>query len=159
MNSAKLGRNLLWGLNVATALTGLLADWNRTDALNRRWSPRAKFHDGLTISLGALLGGLGVYALQRKGGDPDENVRLAALCPAMFFGAVASAQACPGADTIETQFADYWPKDSRFSFNEVPFAATMLLLTAVAWKLAEPAIPVHAVPPESDDIVPMPAGA
>lgn len=131
------GRNILLGMNVVTALNGLLADWNRTHLFNDRWPPHAKFHDGMGLSMGLLLGGLGLYALRRKHGNPVDNLRLAALCPAIFFGAMASAQAYPGADTIETEFPDYWPKMGRFSFNELPFAVTMLLATAAGWALAE----------------------
>lgn len=137
MENQSLGRKILFGMNVATALNGLLADWNRTHLFNKNWPPHAKFHDGLSISLGLVLGGLGVYALTRKDGDRKDNTRLAALCPAAFFAAMISAQAYPGAESIETEFPDYWPKIGNFSFNKVPFAATMLALTALGWKLSE----------------------
>src|SRR5438270_10016070 len=99
----------------------------------------------MTVSMGLLLGGLGVWALRRKKGDTSQNVRLAALCPTIFFSATVSAQAFPGADTIETEFPDYWPKIGKFSYNEVPFAVSMLLLTAAGWRLAEKTSenPVH----------------
>jgi hypothetical protein len=137
MKTANTGRNILLGMNVMTALNGLLADWNRTHLFNSNWPPHAKFHDGMTISLGLILGGLGVYALNRRTGDPGENARLAALCPAIFFAAMISAGAYPNADSIETEFPDYWPKLGRFSVNEVPFATAMLAVTAVGWKLTQ----------------------
>jgi hypothetical protein len=136
MHSSSLGRKILFGINVVTALNGLVADWNRTHLFNRRWPPHAKFHDGMTLSLGLLLGGVGLCALLRRRDARSENEDLAALSPALFFAAMLSARAYPGAGSIETEFPDYWPKIGRFSFNEVPFAAAMLLATAAGWRLA-----------------------
>lgn len=159
MNAASFGRKLLFGVNVATALNGLLADWNRTHLFNSKWPPHAKFHDGLSISLGVALGGVGLYALRRRKGDRQDNLRLAALCPALFFGAMLSAQAYPGAESIETEFPGYWPKVGRFSFNELPFAASFLALTFGAWKLAstedraKPARSADTASPELLDVV------
>jgi hypothetical protein len=154
MKTRSLGRKILLGMNVATALNGLLADWNRTHLFNSKWPPHAKFHDGMTLSMGLILGGLGIAALNRKAGDPAENLCLAALGPAIFFTAMLSAQAYPGADSIETEFPDYWPKVGGLSFSEVPFAATMLLATAAGWKLAgadDEGSPTR-VAPASDEI-------
>jgi hypothetical protein len=137
MNTQSLGKNLLVGMNVATALNGLIADWNRTHLYNDNWPPHAKFHDAMGLSMGVLLGALGIFAAKRKGGNATDNTRLAALCPAVFFGAQLSAFAYPNADTIETEFPDYWPKIGRFSYNEAPFALTGLALTALGWALAE----------------------
>ncbi len=146
MNKEETARKLLLGLNVATALNGLLSDWNRTHLYNKNWPPHAKFHDGLTISLGLILGGLGIYALKRGRGSPIENARLATLGPVAFFAAMVSAQLYPGAESIETEFPDFWPKIGKFSFNEVPFATSMLLLTIAAWRLAEAAETERARP-------------
>lgn len=137
MNTQSLGKNILVGMNVATALNGLVADWNRTHLYNDNWPPHAKFHDAMGLSMGLLLGALGLFAAKRKGGNEADNTRLAALCPAIFFGAQLSAFAYPNADTIETEFPNYWPKIGRFSYNEAPFALTGLALTALGWALAE----------------------
>ncbi|MFT3783395.1 MAG: hypothetical protein QM790_15395 [Nibricoccus sp.] len=137
MKTKSFGQKLLIGMNVITALNGLLADWNRTHLFNPYWPSHAKFHDAMGLSLGAMLGGAGIFAATRHGGDPKENMRIAALCPAAFFASMASAQAYPNADTIETEFPNYWPKIGKFSFNELPFALTMLAVTAIAWRLAE----------------------
>lgn len=149
-------------MNVATALNGLLADFNRTHLFNRKWPPHAKFHDGMSLSLGVFLGGLGLFALGRKRGRPADNLRLAALCPAAFFTALLSGYAYPGADSIEAEFPHTWPRLGNFSFNEGPFALAMLLLTAAGWRLAETdasdmAAPLrHAI--VTPDLVPDPAG-
>ena len=155
MQTQSLGRNLLFGMNMVTALNGLVADWNRTHLFNKKWPPHAKYHDAMGLSMGVLLGGVGIYALQRKVGHPRDNLDLSAMCPAIFFVAMMTAQAFPNADTIETEFPDYWPKIGRFSFNEVPFATSMLALVALGWKMAssperESSDPIGELVEESD---------
>src|SRR5262245_4227608 len=51
------GRWLLSGIAGLTAVSGYLADWNRTHLFNPRWPPHAKFHDAWSILLGTGLGG------------------------------------------------------------------------------------------------------
>lgn len=81
------------------------------------------------------------------------------------FAAMTSAQAYPGAETVATEFSDYRPKIEGRSFNEVPFALTMLLATAAVRKLAESQTPVapaarpEAGPAESIGAAPEPVPA
>jgi hypothetical protein len=60
------GRLLLISVAALTTVGGFVADWNRTHLFNPDWPPHAKFHDALSIELGALLGACGLYFLCRK---------------------------------------------------------------------------------------------
>ncbi len=124
------GGRLLAALNLATAVNGILIDWNRTHLFNPRWPPHARFHDAMTISLGLLLGLLGLRALRR--GD----ARGAALGPALFFGAQLSAFAYPGARGIESEFPGLAPRLGPVRLNEAPVALAMLGLTALGYAQA-----------------------
>jgi len=63
MNKNKTGRSLLFTVAGFTTLGGFLSDWNKTHLFNPRWTPHAKFHDGMTITLGTLLGDISLYLL------------------------------------------------------------------------------------------------
>ncbi|EHK50166.1 hypothetical protein TRIATDRAFT_180782, partial [Trichoderma atroviride IMI 206040] len=43
-----------------------LADWSHTHVLNPRWPPHAKFHNGQTMSIGAINAALVVYLLSTR---------------------------------------------------------------------------------------------
>ena len=124
------GGRLLAALNLATAVNGVLIDWNRTHLFNPRWPPHARFHDAMTISLGLLLGLLGLRALRR--GD----ARGAALGPALFFGAQLSAFAYPGTRGIEAEAPALAPRLGPVRLNEAPIALAMLGLTALGYAQA-----------------------
>ncbi len=66
MRKITIGRAILSGAAVFTAVGGVLADWNRTHLFNPRWTPHAKFHDGWTILLGGGLGANSLYLLWKE---------------------------------------------------------------------------------------------
>ena len=47
---------LLISVAALTTVGGFVGDRNRTHLFNSGWPPHAKFHDALSIALGALLG-------------------------------------------------------------------------------------------------------
>ena len=122
-------------MNVVVAVGGFLVDWNRSHLFNPAWPPHAKFHNGMTISMALMLGGLGSYALARGSGDSRDNLVLGAICPAIFLIAQATALAYPNTGTIDREFPD-WPKLGRLPLNEMPFAVGMLALDVIGWILA-----------------------
>ena len=63
---ANPGHWLLSGVAVMLATNGFLGDWNRTHLFNPRWTPHAKYHDALTMLLGAGMGALSLRALWRR---------------------------------------------------------------------------------------------
>ena len=145
------GGRLLAMLNLATAVNGLLIDWNRTHLFNPRWPP-ARFHDAMTISFGLLLGGLGLHALRQ--GDAHG----AALGPALFFGAQLSAFAFPGARGIESEFSWLAPRLGPIRLNEAPIALAMLGLTAVGYAQAA-MLSSSRTPPSRAAAISRPGGA
>ena len=63
---------------VSEALNGLLADWNRTHLFNSRWTPHAKYHDAVTISLvGVAFTGAPFYLARQVDRDFGDNHGLA----------------------------------------------------------------------------------
>ena len=81
MKRRSVGRRILTSVAALTAVGGFLADWNRTHLFNPNWPPHAKFHDALSILLGSLLGGSGLYFLCRRSGRPENNLALGTLLP------------------------------------------------------------------------------
>jgi hypothetical protein len=146
------GRRLLAALNLATAVNGLLVDWNRTHLFNPRWPPHARFHDAMTISFGLLLGALGLHALRQ--GD----ARGAALGPAIFFGAQLSAFAYPGARGLEAEFPELVPRIGPIRLNEAPVALAMLGLAALGYAQAV-MVPGNRIPPGRAAAISRPGGA
>jgi hypothetical protein len=129
---ANPGRWLLSGVAVMLATNGFLGDWNRTHLFNPRWTPHSKYHDALTLLLGAGMGALSLRALWRR--EPD--LETAALLPAIFFGAMAGSFAFPGAGSIAREFPD--PKDrvGLSKVHEGVISAGMLALTAAGYALS-----------------------
>lgn len=50
------GRCLLSLVAIATSASPYIADYNETHVFNPNWPPHARFHNGQTMSMGALLG-------------------------------------------------------------------------------------------------------
>lgn len=102
------GRRILTGVAAATAVGGAAVDANRTHLFNPAWPPHARFHDAQTISLAALLGGGGLYALHRR----DDAAAGAAL-PALFWASMASAFLYPGTGGLQAEFPELIPAHPR----------------------------------------------
>lgn len=140
-SSKKLGRSVLYAVAGATAIGGFAADWNRTHLFNPSWPPHAKFHDALTISVGALLGGGGIYFLRRSGNnlnnrssrkdrDRDLDLALGAALPAVFWASQGLAFAYPGTRGLEAEFPQYVPRIGGVWINERFASGLMLALAA-----------------------------
>ncbi|KAJ6510890.1 hypothetical protein C8R45DRAFT_858885 [Mycena sanguinolenta] len=50
------GKSLITLVALVTSTGCYIADWNETHIFNPTWPPHAKFHNGQTMSMGALLG-------------------------------------------------------------------------------------------------------
>lgn len=116
-----------------TAVGGFAADWNRTHLFNPAWPPHARFHDAMTISLGALLGGTSLYAL-RAGSDRRDLV-VGAAAPALFWAAMASAFAYPGTAGLQSEFPQLVPRIRSVWIDERFAAAAMLALSGTGYVL------------------------
>ena len=115
----------------ATAVGGAVVDTNRTHLFNPNWPPHARFHDAQTISLGALLGGAGLYALHGRG---DETA--GAALPALFWVSMASAFLYPGTGGLQAEFPELIPRVRGVWLDERFAAAAMLGLGAVGYAFA-----------------------
>jgi hypothetical protein len=129
---ANPGRWILSGVAVMLATNGFLGDWNRTHLFNPRWTPHSKYHDALTLLLGAGLGGMSLRALWRK--EPD--LETAALLPAIFWASMAGSFAFPGAGSIAREFPDPADRVGLSKIHEGVISAGMLALTVAGYALS-----------------------
>src|SRR3954462_7827511 len=125
-----VGRKALRALALTTAVSGFVADWNRTHLFNPAWPPHARFHDAMTIALGTGLGGSALYLL-REGADRRE-VALGAALPALFWGSMGAAFAFPGTAGLEAEFPQYVPRVAGVWINERFPSALMTAAAAAA---------------------------
>jgi hypothetical protein len=128
-----VGRKVLRTIAVMTAVGGFVVDWNRTHLFNPSWPPHARFHDAMTISLGALLGGSALYFL-RDGAD-RRDVAIGALLPASFWTSMGTAFAFPGTAGMEAEFPQYVPRVRGVWINERFPSAVMTAAAAGAYAL------------------------
>ena len=143
MSTGKKGRILLTALAALTASGGFMADMNKTHIFNPRWTPHAKFHDAMTILLASMLGVSSIYLLNKKDGDKDLQLGLAALLPSFFWTSMLGSFAFPGAKGLEAEFPEKVKKVGPLPLNEGTAAATMLLLLGIAYKLSTKSSPVN----------------
>ena len=127
------GRSTLISVATLTAVGGFLADWNRTHLFNPNWPPHAKFHDALSILLGFLLGGSGLYFLCRRSGHPENNLALGTLLPAFFWAAQGASFVFPGAEGFESEFPEKVPRVKEVWVNERFSSVLMHALLAVSY--------------------------
>lgn len=135
-----MGRGMLSVAAGLTAIGGFAADWNSTHLFNPKWTPHAKFHDALTITLGTFLGLGGLFFLWRKTQPSKGDVALAAALPGAFFASQAASFAFPGAAGLEAEFPDKVPKLGGKTLNELPFSLAMLALLAAGYVLSTGAV-------------------
>jgi len=61
MQMALSSRLIFTAIGVSLPLAAHAADMNRTHIYNPRWPRHAKFHNGQTLSMSLLLGGLATF--------------------------------------------------------------------------------------------------
>lgn len=100
----------------AEIVAGFLVDWNRTHLFNPKWTPHAKFHDALSISMASMNGVLALYLLEKK--SLSDPVKLAAMVLAVPCLAMGMAYAFPGAKGLEAEFPEVVPKVGKVYLSE-----------------------------------------
>ncbi|TFI57121.1 hypothetical protein E2493_16560 [Sphingomonas parva] len=130
-----LGRAALYAANIGALTGGWLADMNKTHMYNPRWTPHAKFHDGITISVATLGGAAGLYFLVRRPFGHSADTAVAALLPAIIFGSQAAAFLFPGAEGLEVEAPEMVPKFAGVWINELPVALAGLALAGLGYVL------------------------
>jgi hypothetical protein len=137
MSGFKLGRTILKSVAAFTAVGGFIADWNNTHLFNPRWTPHAKFHDAMTITLAGILGSTSFYLLQKKDGDPQNQLLWGTILPSFFWASMATSFAFPGAKGLEAEFPEKIKKVGGVILNEGPASALMLSLLALGYIAAK----------------------
>jgi hypothetical protein len=125
------GRLLITTSNLFYSIGAFAADFNYTHVYNPRWPPHARFHNGQTMTLGALLTSVSLYFAYlpafRKGKiDPKDSTFYAAVVGSLYCLAGMSAILYPGTD---------W-KDPEIEFGgqqKYAFALQVVLVWAGYW--------------------------
>lgn len=116
---SSIGRSLVALVGITTTVGGYIADWNETHVYNPRWPPHAKFHNGQTMSMGAVLGLTTLYYLY---GPPSsssvagsQQQKLSALYTASWIASLywitqLSALFYPGSLAIDPEFGEGAPQ-------------------------------------------------
>src|SRR5947209_2027284 len=99
-------------LNAAfTSIAPFIADWSHTHIFNPRWPPHAKFHNGQTMSMGALLGLATLYYTWRSHPAPGtDSIKTAAIFSSLYYIAGISAIFYPGSLAVDPEFGTGYPQ-------------------------------------------------
>ena len=79
MTKAGIGRVLLTVIALFTVVSSDLADWNVTHIYHPHWPPRAKFHNGQTMSVAVIGGSAALWFPWRRSGDFMTHLKAALL--------------------------------------------------------------------------------
>lgn len=103
------GQALMTTGNLFYALGAFYFDWEDTHVLNPAWPPHAKFHNGQTMSIGALLAALAMFLLYRPYSSKSarqDGLLIAALVGSLYAVSGLSAILYPGTDWTDPEFYD-----------------------------------------------------
>lgn len=124
------GRALMAASNLAYSIGAYIADWNETHVKNPRWPPHARFHNGQTMTMGALLASTSIYYLARKCPTPAaarDSLMTAAIIGSMYTLSSATGGWYPGALWIDPEFGEGKP--------QLPIFATIFILQWIGFYL------------------------
>lgn len=100
-----------------------VADLSASHLFNPKWTPHAKFHNGQTMSLSAILCVATIYYTWRPDSSPNaDSVRTAAIMGSMYWIAGLSAYFYPGTLPVDPEFGS--------GYGPLPLFAA---LAALAW--------------------------
>ena len=105
------GRTLL-SLAAFSTSVSYIADWNETYVKNPHWPPHARFHNGMTMSMGLCLGVLTGYFTWRPTRDKAaarDSLNIAVIIGSLYWVTGLSAILYPGS---KWQDLEIWRKSS-----------------------------------------------
>ena len=131
MHMAPSSRLIFTVIGVPLPLAAHKADMNETHIYNPHWPPHAKFHNGQTLSMSLLLGGLTIFLAWWPSDNVPGMVAAAAGAASLYFITQSTAILYPNTAYVDPEFK---PQTVR----GVPLAVVidMVFLTAVvvaAW--------------------------
>jgi hypothetical protein len=91
-------------IGVSLPIAAHRADMNQTHIYNPRWPPHAKFHDGQTLSLSLLLGGLTTFLAWKSSRNVPMMVAGAASAASLYFISQSTAILYPGTAYFDPEF-------------------------------------------------------
>jgi len=117
-----LGVILLCFPPIFLGIGSFAADFNETHVYNPNWPPHARFHNGQTMSMAALLGVAGLWYTLRSRFLPTPTLKLESLFAAAIIGSFytvsgMSAILYPGSKGTDPEFGpDSFPQKYVFGF-------------------------------------------
>jgi len=84
-------------VGVTLPIAAHTADMNDTHIYNPKWPPHAKFHDGQTLSLSILLGGLTTFLAWKSSRNVPMMVAFTGAVASLYFVSQDAANLYPGA--------------------------------------------------------------
>ena len=146
MPKQKSAKILLSVLVVATTLVSIVADWNSSHVFNPDWSPHAKFHDIMLLTLLVGLMPILLWLLWRKSAEPEVAVKVTTAVLVTFWGSFYLNYLIPG--TSPRAFPDI-PPPSLYGIPLYPnmvVAAIIIVLSLVAYGLYSSGVKAIANP-------------
>ncbi|EHK15283.1 uncharacterized protein TRIVIDRAFT_39154 [Trichoderma virens Gv29-8] len=105
-----LPRGLMASGNILLASAAYFADWSHTHVFNPRWPPHAKFHNGQSMSFGALSALTSLYLLSRRNANIEaakDSLFVAAIVGSLTTVAGLSAIFYPGTAWTDPEFGNF----------------------------------------------------
>lgn len=100
-------RGIMASNNILFATAAYFADWSESHVLNPRWPPHAKFHNGQSMSFGALSALVAAYLLTRHNPTVEaakDSLFIAAIVGSLTTVAGLSAIFYPGTAWADPEF-------------------------------------------------------
>jgi len=91
-------------IGVTLPIAAHTADMNKTHIYNPRWPPHAKFHNGQTLSMSLLLGGLTIFLARWPSGNVPAMVTAAAAAASLYFISQSTAILYPNTAYFDPEF-------------------------------------------------------
>lgn len=96
-------RLLFTAIGVTLPIAAHAADMNDTHIYNPKWPPHAKFHDGQTLSLSLILGGLTTFLAWKSSRNVPMMVATTGIAASLYFVSQSTAALYPGTSYSDSE--------------------------------------------------------